>query len=89
METWTVADRATLKGYYGSELQESALPSLVDLDQRRQEDVQDDLGHATRDCSNACAKGTRSFEILGRLKPAALQCLPSFARVGRVLAAKL
>ncbi len=71
-------------------LQESALPPLHALESRNRHDVQDKLIHATRECSNAYAKGRRSFEIPGRLSPAVLeQHLPSFARIRRILNANL
>lgn len=90
METWFVADRAALKTHFKEKLQESALPPLHDLENRHRHDVQDKLIHATRECSNAYAKGTRSFELLGKLSPAALaQHLPSFVRVRRILTARL
>ncbi len=90
METWFVTDRKALQAHFKSKLQESALPPLHALENRNRHDVQDKLVHATRDCSNAYAKGTRSFEILGKLSPAVLaQHLPSFVRVRRVLTARL
>jgi len=90
METWFVADRAALKAYFKDELQESALPPLQALENRDRHDVQDKLIHATRECSNAYAKGMRSFEILGRLSPTVLvQHLPSFVRIRRILTARL
>lgn len=90
METWFVADREALKTHFKDELQESALPPLNALEKRQRHDVQDKLVHATRKCSNAYAKGTRSFEILGKLSPTVLaQHLPSFVRVRRILAARL
>jgi len=90
METWIVADRAVLSDHYGSELQESALPPLVDLEKRARHDVQDSLTRATRDCSNAYAKGKRSFEVLAKLTPATLEKhLPSFVRVRRILNSRL
>ena len=90
METWIVADRAALTEHYGSRLQESALPPLVELEQRGRHDIQDRLAHATRECSNAYTKGKRSFDILADLTPATLdQHLPSFVRVYRILDEKL
>jgi len=90
METWIVADRETLKQHYGRNLQESALPSLQELEQRPRNDIQEKLNHATRNCSNAYEKGKRSFDILGRLTPdVLLQHLPSFNRVVRILREKL
>jgi hypothetical protein len=90
METWFVADRSALESHFGSELQKSALPPLNDLEKRHRHDVQDKLIHATRDCSNAYAKGRRSFEVLGKLDPEVLaRHLPSFVRVRRILNARL
>lgn len=90
METWIVADRQTLKEHFGPRLQESALVPLADLEARDRHTVQDALAHATRKCANAYRKGRKSFEVVGKLAPAALQKhLPSFRRAHRILAAKL
>lgn len=90
METWIVADRAALREHYGHHLQENALPSLIDLEKRDRHDVHDQLVHASRNCSNAYAKGKRSFEVLAKLEPGVLkQHLPSFVRVDRILKANL
>jgi hypothetical protein len=90
METWIVADRITLPEHYGADLQESALPALHDLEGRARDAIQNALTHATRKCSNAYAKGKRSFEVLGQLDPATLgRYLPSFVRVRRILDAFL
>ena len=52
--------------------------------------MMDKLVHATRNCSNAYAKGKRSFEVLGKLTPDTLdKYLPSFVRVCRILQANL
>lgn len=85
METWIVTDRAALREHYGSRLQENALPALQDMEGRNRHTVQNALISATRNCSNAYAKGRRSFEILEKLNPATLQALPSFARIKRIL----
>src|SRR5208282_6871148 len=90
METWIVADRATLAGHYGSDLQESALPALHNLEGRTRDIIHNALAQATRNCSNAYIKGKRSFEVLGRLDPETLsKHLPSFVRVCRILDASL
>ena len=90
METWIVSDRATLQSHYGSRLQDSALPSLNDMESRNRDSIQDALMHATRNCNNAYQKGKRSFEVVGKLDPAALEeHLPSFARCKRLLEEKL
>ena len=90
METWFVADRAALEAHFGNRLQDSALPPLNGLEARPRHDVQDKLMHATRNCSNAYAKGKRSFEVLGKLDSGVLAGrLPSFVRVCRILNARL
>ncbi|MDO9516987.1 MAG: DUF4276 family protein [Methanosarcinaceae archaeon] len=86
METWIVADRDALAKHYGNELQESALPPLVNLESRHRHDIQNDLFHATRNCSNAYKKGKRSFDVLEKLSPHELEShLPSFVRVKQIL----
>lgn len=90
METWIVCDRDALSEHFGADLQPSALLPLANLEARERDEVQGALRHATRDCRNAYAKGKRSFQILGKLDPQALQPhLPSFARVRRILGQKL
>lgn len=89
METWIVADRATLKAHY-LKLKINKLPPLTDLENRNRHDVQNRLSEATKDCTNNYEKGKRSFEILGKLNPATLSDhLPSFKRMTRILSEKL
>jgi hypothetical protein len=75
METWIVADRDALRRVFGANLQESALPPLNNLEQRRRDDVQAALAKATRDCGRhkAYRKGHRSFQVLLNLEPATLK----------------
>ncbi len=90
METWIVGDRDALSAHYGAKLQKTALPSLTDLENRSRHVIQDALFHATRDCSNAYEKGKRSYQILSKLDPNVLRKhLPSFARIRRILDARL
>jgi len=90
METWIVADRATLREHYKQKLNENPLPHTNGLESKGRHDVQDRLERATNDCQNAYAKGKRSFDVLAKLNPAVLkQHLPSFDRIGRILNEKL
>ncbi len=90
METWFVADHSALKTHFKNKLQISEFPPLHLLENRDRHDVQNRLAHATRDCSNPYAKGTKSYELLGRLSPSVLeQYLPSFVRVRRILTERL
>ncbi len=86
METWIIVDRAALARHYGRKLRTSALPPLVNVESRARHDVQTRLVNATEKCSNAYAKGKRSFEVLGELDPGALKPhLPRFVRMLRIL----
>ncbi len=90
METWIVADKATLREHYGSSFQESALPQNAELENVDRHEVQDKLEHATRDCKNFFKKGKRSFKVLGKLDPVVLkEKLPSFKRAHDILMEKL
>lgn len=92
METWIVADRAALRQHYNPKqsLNENPLPSTTNLEGRQRDEVQQALATATKSCTNAYAKGRRSFEVFERLDPAVLSLhLQSFARVQRILKDKL
>ena len=89
MEMWIACDRAALRRRFGAELQASGLPALQDLESRSRGDILQALERATRDCSPGYEKGRISFEILGELSPDVLKGLPSFARVVRILQARL
>jgi hypothetical protein len=83
METWIVADRATLRRVFGSKLRENALPPLQNLEGRSRHDVQNKLEQATAACGRAkrYQKGRRSFQVVGELDPAPLrEHLPHFVR---------
>jgi hypothetical protein len=90
METWIAADRETLRAHYGQDFNENQLPPTTQLESRHRHIVQDALQNATSACSNAYRKGKRSYEILGKLKPAVLAgLLPSFTRTMAILELKL
>ena len=90
MESWIVTDRKTLRAYFGSNLQVSALPALDNMESRDRDSIQHALSHATRNCKNAYTKGKDSFEVVAALDPSALRRhLPSFVRFERVLRDKL
>jgi hypothetical protein len=90
METWIVADIATLRTHYAQGFQERALPPLHNLEERSREEIQGALERATRNCTNAYTKGKRSFAVLAELNPAVLAAhLPSFARMKTILQAEL
>ena len=88
METWLIADRPTLKQFFGQAFRESALPPGNDPEARPVDTVQDALEAATRDCGDKrnYRKGRRSFELLGKVDPAELRArLPGFRRLCETL----
>lgn len=68
MESWLLADRDTLKNYFGQGFKENQLPaagrSVEEIDKKQ---VLQSLKNATRDCKTKKAydKGTHSFALLG------------------------
>ena len=89
METWIISDRVALQNHYGANLKQNALLSMSDLESKDRHAIQEALKRATENCSNAYVKGSRSFEVLGKLNPPELRRLPSFVRCERVLKERL
>ena len=90
METWIAADRATLRVHYGADLNENQLPPTTNLECRHRHDVQDRLERATAATTKPYRKGKRSFDLLAKLNPKAMDpLLPSFRRAMVILAEKL
>lgn len=89
VETWIAADRPALRKHCGHRLKENALLPLANFENRNRHDPQESLIKATRDCSNAYAKGKRSFVVFATLNPSELNSLPGFARIIRILKGKL
>jgi hypothetical protein len=85
METLIIADHAALIDHYGAKLQHSALPPLIDLENRGRHDVQD-WRMPLVTARTRMPRGKRSFEILAKLTPAILGVhLPSSVRTRRIL----
>lgn len=89
MESWISADRGALRRRFGSPFSEAGLPAVDSLETRTPAEVLDALRHATRHCKAKYEKGALSFEVLGLVSPTTLSALPSFARLERVLKARL
>lgn len=70
METWFLADRETLKQYFGKNFKEKAIPGWDDLEAIPKARVLEALDKATAACEKKrYAKGKISFEILGSILP--------------------
>ena len=90
METWLLADRQTLIGYFPA-MSANALPPDADLEGRRKQDVTVALRNATQSSSKGrYHKGKHSFDLLGRVQPEVLKSrLQHFRRFVETLDARL
>ena len=72
MESWFLADRKTLKNFFGTGFKTSALPaSEKPIETVPKEDIFSSLKKATKGCQTkgTYGKGSHSFEILGEIDP--------------------
>ena len=69
METWFLADRDTLRRYFGAQFAENALRQWPALEAVPKQTVLDALQRATAQCQKRYAKGKVSFELLTRVDP--------------------
>lgn len=69
METWFLADLATLQTYFGSKFKPDKIPAWRDLENQPKSAVFKALENATAECEKKYAKGKVSFEILGEINP--------------------
>ncbi len=70
MESWFLADIATLKSYFRQGFQENSLPKNPNVEEVPKQDVKRGLRQATRSTSKGTySKGKHSFEILAALDP--------------------
>lgn len=73
METWFLADRELLKTYFGAALRENHLREWPLLEDVPKDSVLDALERATAGCEKRYSKGRRSYELLGKLRPARVE----------------
>lgn len=82
MESWFLADRATLKSFFGQGFNENRLPAPGrDIHSLSKADVYRALQNATSDCKTKApyGKGAHSFKILARINPAAVTAKSAWA----------
>ena len=70
METWFLADRNSLKRYFGANFKENALKQWPQLEAVPKKTVLNALKQATAHCAKPYAKGKVSFELLAQVDPA-------------------
>ena len=69
METWFLADRDTLRKFFGPDFAEAALPVSADLEAVPKKAVYKALARATARCGTKYRKGKTSFGLLARINP--------------------
>ena len=70
MESWFLADRETLKMFYGRRFNANALPNNLVIEEVSKQDVVSRLKQATQATQKGrYSKGSHSFEILANLDP--------------------
>lgn len=83
MEAWLLADRETLKRFFGQGFKENALPAAVNaLERTGKQQIYRALEAASRDCKtkSAYGKGEHSFKLLALVDPAKVQQASPWAR---------
>jgi len=81
MESWFLADRATLTSFFGQHFQKTALPGDQHVEQIGKTRVIDALTRATRNTQKGrYDKGSHSFEILARLDPGSVESVAPYAK---------
>ena len=79
-ETWFLADRDTLRGYFGPRFVEKALGEWEELEHVPKADVLDALSRATANCPKPYTKGKHSFKLLERVDPARIEAASPHAK---------
>ena len=69
METWLLADRDTLRRFFGPSLNENHLGQWPNLEEVHKDTVLKALERATSNCQKPYSKGKVSFELLGQIDP--------------------
>ncbi len=81
MESWFVADKETLKAYFGVEFSENYLPRQVVVETIAKGQLEIGLKKATRPTQKGeYGKGAHSFEILENLNPEIVQTASPWAK---------
>ena len=73
METWFLADRDSLRDYFGAALREQHLRQWPVLEDVSKPTVFRALNQATAGCTKRYARGKISYELLERLNPALVE----------------
>ena len=77
METWFIADRDTLRNFFGNCFNDNTIPAWPDLETVPKQSIYDALDRATAKCGEKHyvegTKGKLSFKLLGTISPAKVE----------------
>ena len=80
MESWFLADRLSLAGYFGNGFRESALPGNPAVEAIPKADVLDGIDQAARNTSKGgYSKGEHSFRLLAKVDPSRVTTVSPWA----------
>ena len=80
MESWLLADRSVLRGYFGPRLNERALPQRSNVERIDKSDVLRGLRNATRDTpAGPYSKSKHAFKLLAQIDPARVREASAYA----------
>ena len=81
MESWFIADRDTLRSFFGVNFREQAIPAWTELEEVPKLNVYEALDRATSDCGKKrYTKGKLSFELLARISPSKAEAASPHAK---------
>ena len=81
MESWLIADAASLEKFFGDGFRAAALPSRADLEQVERDAVLTALKQATKDTSKGeYKKGSVSFAALAEIDPNTVKSRMGYCR---------
>ena len=69
METWFLADREALRGFFGPQLNENHFREWPNLEEVHKDTALNALERAASNCPKPYSKGKVSFELLGQIDP--------------------
>ena len=81
METWFIADREAMQGFFGAHFRNAAIPMWPNLEEVPKHTVYDSLEKATADCGpRKYAKGRLSFDLLATVSRAKVEAASPHAK---------
>ena len=83
MESWLIADRPTLRAFFGQDFKENQLPAATNpIEEVAKSQVYSSLANATKDCKTKAqyGKGEHSFKLLAEVNPASVTSASPWAK---------